>query len=91
MVTKTFTAAKERARKTSVTVFGASAIRKVSNGSDSVSGMSNSASRQQMDYGHDNNNFVIDVTDSHAEDGITDIERNVKLRMQKRDELMRWV
>merc|ERR550539_80472 len=37
LVTKSITAAKERARKTSVTVFGASAIRKVSNGSDSVS------------------------------------------------------
>ena len=83
MVTKTFTAAKVRAKKTSVTVFGASPTRKISN-SD---GKSNTTPRQQIDHGHDNNNFVIDVTDSV--EGISDIERNVKLRMQKRDDLMR--
>ena len=50
-------------------------------------GRSNTESRQQIEYGHDNNNFVIDVTDST--EGISEIERNVKIRMQKRDDMMR--
>ena len=84
-MTKTITAAKERARKTSITVFGGpTSLRK---NSENNFGRSNTGSRHQIEYGHDNNNFVIDVTDST--EGISEIERNVKIRMQKRDEMMR--
>ena len=71
----------QRAKKTSVTVF-----RKISS-QNSESGRKHSAIKHQMDYGHDNNNFVMDVNESG--EGISDIERSVKLRMQKRDDLMR--
>ena len=71
----------QRARKTSVTAF-----RKISS-QNSESGRKLSAIKHQMDCGHDNNNFVIDVNESG--EGISEIERNMKLRMQKRDDLMR--
>ena len=40
-----------------------------------------------MDYGHDNNNFVVDITD--APERMGEIERNIKIRMAKRDDIMR--
>ena len=59
-----------------------------SQNSDNIPGRKTStALRHQIDYGHDNNNFVIDVAESA--EGMSEIERNVKLRMQKRDDLMR--
>ena len=80
VVTKTI----QRARKISVGV-----SRKMSSQTnDNNPGRKSSALRHQIDYGHDNNNFVIDIAES-AEGNMSEIERNVKLRMQKRDELMR--
>ena len=77
-VTKTITAAKERARKTSVTIFGGPV----------PPDPRPKRSKPYLDYGHDNNNFVIDVTDG-ASGEMSEVERNVKMRMQKRDAIMR--
>lgn len=82
-VTKTLNAAKERVRKTSASIMGASSL---DSRSQDVSAASSSRG------GYVNNNFVIDVNDPVMEDdsdGISVVERNIRARMMKREEILR--
>ena len=91
-MTRTLKNVEERARKTSTTVgsiLGGGNVAGSSSSSSSSSNMSFTSSGPgsvSMAGGHDNNNFVIDVNDP---DEVSVIERNVKKRVARREEVMR--
>ena len=91
-MTRTLKNVEERARKTSTTVgsiLGGGNVAGSSSSSSSSSNMSFTSSGSgsvSMAGGHDNNNFVIDVNDP---DEVSVIERNVKKRVARREEVMR--